>query len=142
MKKQISWINDFLKTAEANASPEVIKSIEGCGRGCAEQNGHIEGIGPLKKAAATCRTREEILAFIKSTFPFEAEDCGDGIIIRFHKEKCTCPMAPEISNPMLCHCTLGHEKAMWSELFGKPVNAEIIESFQRGGNDCVIKLII
>ena len=45
-------------------------------------------------------------------------------------------------NPMLCHCTLGHERAMWSIVFGKQINVEIIESFQRGGNDCVTKIFI
>ena len=42
---------------------------------------------------------------------------------------------------MLCNCTFGHEKAMWSSIFGKQVDAEIIDCFQRGGNDCVVKII-
>lgn len=139
-EKKISWINDVLKSAEENASPEVIKVIEGCGKGCAIQNGHIEGVAPLKEAAAACKTRADYYAFMKSTFPFDVEEADDGIIIRFHKENCTCPMAPEVASPMLCNCTLGHEKAMWSELFGKPVDVDIVESFLRGGRDCVFKL--
>lgn len=140
MENQISWINDLLKTAEENTSPEAVRMIENCGRGCAERNGHITGITPLKEAAAACKSQSDIAAFLKTTFPFDVENEEDGIIIRFHKEKCTCPMAPEVSNPMLCNCTLGHEKAMWSELFGRPVEAEIVESFQRGGKDCEFKL--
>ena len=31
---------------------------------------------------------------------------------------------------------------MWGELFGRPVAGEIVESFQRGGKDCVIKLYL
>lgn len=142
MNKQVNWINDLLKNVEKNKTPEIIKTIEGCGYGCAEQNGHITGVAPLKEAAAACRTREDIMAFMRSTFPFDVEDGCDGIIIRFHKENCTCPMAPEVKNPMLCYCTLGHEKAMWGELFGREIDAEIIESFQRGGSDCVIKLYL
>ena len=141
MENQINWINDLLKNANANPAAEVIKAIEGCGYGCALRNGHIAGMQPLKEAASLCRTHEDFVAFFRSNFPFfEAEDTGDGIILRFHKETCTCPMAPEVKNPMLCYCTLGHEKAMWGEVFGRPVDAEIIESFQRGGRDCVIKL--
>lgn len=142
MEKQISWINDLLKNAETNESPEVIRSIEGCGRGCAEQGGHIAGMQPLKEAAAACRTHKDIMNFMKATFPFDVEDSGDSILIHFHKESCTCPMAPEVKNPMLCHCTLGHEKAMWGELFGREIDGEIVESFQRGGKDCVIRLYI
>lgn len=43
---------------------------------------------------------------------------------------------------MMCECTRGHEKAMWSIFFGKPVDVEIVESFLRGGNDCVIKILV
>ena len=143
MEKQIHWINDLLKTAEESPVPEVIRSIEGCGRGCAQQSGHIGGMLPFKDEAAACKTHEDYYVFFTSKFPFfNAEDTGDGITIHFHKEKCTCPMAPDVSSPMLCHCTLGHEKAMWGELFGRPVDGEIVESFQRGGNDCVIKLYL
>ena len=142
MKKQTNWINDLLKIAEANPAKEIIEVIEGCGYGCAEQNGHIAGVAPLKEAALSCKTHDEIIAFMRSTFPFEVEDGGDSVIIHFHKEHCTCPMAPEVKNPMLCYCTLGHEKAMWGELFGREIDAEIVESFQRGGKDCVIKLYI
>lgn len=41
---------------------------------------------------------------------------------------------------MLCECTRGHEKAVWSAFFGNPVEVEIVESYSRGGNDCVIKI--
>lgn len=51
-------------------------------------------------------------------------------------------MSPEVRSPMLCNGTLGHEKAMWSIIFGKQVDAEIIDSFQRGGNDCVVKILL
>ena len=142
MENHANWINDLLKNAEKNGTPEMIKTIEGCGYGCAERNGHITSVAPLKEAAAACQTHEEIVAFMQSTFPFDTEDAGDGIIIRFHKASCTSPMAPDVNNPMLCYCTLGHEKALWGELFGRKIEAEIIESFQRGGSDCVIKLHI
>lgn len=141
MEKQIRWINDLLEAAREDICPEVIRVIEGCGKGCALEGGHIDGMQPFKEDASACKTHEDYLAFFTSKFPFfNAEDTGDGIIIRFHKEKCTCPMAPEVKNPMLCHCTLGHEKAMWGELFGRNIDAEIVESFQRGGKDCVIKI--
>ncbi len=51
-------------------------------------------------------------------------------------------MSLTVKNPMLCNCILGHEKAMWSIVFGKQVDAKIVESFLRGGKDCVIKIIV
>lgn len=140
MEKQSAWINDILTAMPENA--ETIGVLECCGRGCAIQNGHMEGMKPLKEIARACTTRAECAAFMQETFPFEVQEVSDGIIIRFHKADCTCPMAPEVTNPMLCYCTQGHEKAMWSELFGREIDAEIVESFQRGGKDCVIKLLI
>ena len=143
MEKQINWINDLLKNAENESGPEIIKVIEGCGYGCAVHSGHIEGMQPLKAEAAACKNHVERVSFMTEKFPFfNAEDTSDGIVIHFHKESCTCPMAPEVHSPMLCHCTLGHEKAMWSEVFNMKVDAEIVESFQRGGKDCAIKLYI
>ena len=129
--------------AYTDASPQVVALLEGCGRGCAEREGHIAGMAPLKEAAGACSTHAERYAFMCENFPFfDVEDAGDGIVIHFHKEACTCPMAPEVGSPILCHCTLGHEKAMWGEVFGISVEAEIVESFQRGGKDCVVKLCI
>ena len=139
MEKKLAWINDVLTAMHENE--ETIGVLEYCGRGCAIQNGHLEGVKSLQEIARSCRTRSECVAFMKETFPFDVEEVSDGILIRFHKENCTCPMAPEVSNPMLCYCTQGHEKAMWSELFGRDIDAEIVESFQRGGNDCIIKLL-
>ncbi len=70
------------------------------------------------------------------------EDVSNGIIIHYGKQSCTYPMSLTVKNPMLCNCTLGHEKAMWSIVFGKQVDAKIVESFLRGGKDCVIKIIV
>ena len=140
MEKQSVWINELLDAASEH--PEAVGIIESCGKGCAIQNGHLEGIKALRDAVSSCTTRSDYVRFMKKTFPFDVEEAADGIVIHFHKKGCTCPMAPDVSNPMLCNCTLGHEKAMWSILFGKPVDAQIVESFQRGGNDCVIKLLL
>ncbi len=35
---------------------------------------------------------------------------------------------------ILCECTRGHEKAVWSAFFGRPVEIDIVESVLRGGN--------
>jgi len=142
MLKQSEWINSLLEESEKNPVEEKVSLIESCGRSCAEQNGHLDNASELAKMAKECKTRSDYVAFMRKTFPMEVEEVSDGIIIHYGKQKCTCPMSPEVKNPMLCNCTLGHEKAMWSIVFGKQVDAEIMESFQRGGNDCVIKIFL
>lgn len=75
------------------------------------------------------------LKLVESILPVKIEEVGDGIVMRLGKKSCTCPIASTIneSKEMLCHCTCGHEKA---------VDIEIVESFLRGGTDCVIKIKI
>ena len=142
MLKQSEWINCLLTETEKNPTEDKIFQIECCGKGCAEQNGHLTSAKALTEAAKGCKNRSDYIAFMRSNFPFKVEEAPDGIIIYYGKEKCTCPMSPEVKSPMLCNCTLGHEKAMWSIVFGKRVDAEIIDSFQRGGNDCVVKILL
>ena len=142
MLKQSAWINSLLEETEKNPTEDKILQIECCGKSCAEQNGHLDAAMTMAGAASKCKNRSDYITFMRNNFPFKLEESSDGIIIYYGKEKCTCPMSPEVKSPMLCNCTLGHEKAMWSIVFGKQVDAEIIESFQRGGNDCVIKILI
>ena len=142
MLNQNSWINHLLENAEESQNVDVVRLIERCGKCCAEDSGHLEGAVGLHELMAGCNNRSEYVAIMKKTFPFEVEEANDGIIIHYKKDRCTCRMAPDVSNPMLCICTLGHEKAMWSVVFGKEIDAEIIESFQRGGKDCVVKLLV
>lgn len=87
------------------------------------------------------RNRKRSCSIKNEAGNIEAED---GIVIHLGKEKCSCPIAAAISKnaDMLCECTRGHEKTIWSTFFDKPVEVEIVESFLRGGKDCVIKIII
>ena len=142
MLNQSSWINHLLSNVEKDPTDEKISLIEQCGRCCAADSGHLEGAAGLHELMRDCKTRADYIAVMQRTFPFEVKEAADGIIIYYKKSECTCRMASEVKNPMLCNCTLGHEKAMWSIVFGKEVDAEIVESFQRGGKDCVIKLLV
>ena len=55
MEKQSVWINDLLMSMPENA--ETIGVLECCGKGCAIQNGHLEGIKSLQKNARACSTK-------------------------------------------------------------------------------------
>ena len=62
-------------------SEDKIFQIECCGKGCAEQNGHLESAKALAEAAKGCKTRSDYIAFMRSNFPFKVEEAPDGLII-------------------------------------------------------------
>ena len=110
------------------------------GRACADKNNAIDGIRQLRTAAANCQTKSDYVAFFRDKLNLQAVEADDGIILHLGKQQCTCPLFPKIQTPMLCRCTQAHEEYVWSEFFGEPVQVEIVESFQRGGKDCVIMI--
>ncbi len=79
-----------------------------------------EEIVPLKAAASNCATLADYAAFLNENMPVKITEAEDGIVIHLGKEKCSWSMASEISKNanMLCECTRGHEKYVWSVFFG------------------------
>ena len=136
------WIEDLLREVNKNPIKENIKLIESCGMACAEHRGDFEGILELKKSAKDCTTTKEYIQFLKGILPLT--EIENGFIMTLDKEKCTCPLSDEIQDngEALCYCTQGHEKAIWSKFFGKPVEVELLETKLRGGKDCIIKIIL
>ena len=143
MSKCSEWIEDMLGAVKETNDPAAVRLVECCGRGCARRKKAEEVILQLKDAASNCKTRADYAAFLNNAMPITVAEAEDGIILHLGKTECSCTMAKNLSqnSDMLCECTSGHEKAVWSALFGKPVEVEIVESFLRGGNDCVLKII-
>ena len=140
-KNFTAWIEDILTEIKQNPTPENIKLLESCGKGCAVRNKMLDGIKNLKGLASNCKTKTDYVKFLNEHIPAKFVEVEDGIIMYLQKIKCSCPMVPAVSKnaDMLCNCTNGNNKVVWSEFFGKPVETEIVESFLRGGKDCVIK---
>lgn len=138
------WIDDLLGAVKEDSSPNAIKLIESCGKGCLTRRGASEFITGLREAASNCQSRADFVEFLNGQMPMTFTQEADGIVIHMGKDKCGCKMASEISNnaDVLCNCTRGHEKAMWSTFFGRPVEVEIVETILRSGNDCVFKILV
>ena len=136
------WINDLLKEISRSGNDELKSILRGCGRACAVRRGFLSGMTALRKAASDCKTREDYVGFLQSHLPGCKVEEDDGIVIHLNKTQCGCPMHPRVHNPALCECTAGNNQATWSEFFGHDVRVEVIESFLRGGNDCVLKIFI
>lgn len=129
-----------LKAVAANQGGNAVDILKENGRRCAQCYGHIEGIRTLREAAGKCEKIADYVEFFNKTLPFKAETDGESIVIHFGKPHCTCPVASELGDSVLCNCTCGHEEAMWGEFFGRTVKAEIISSHLRGGADCIVRL--
>lgn len=111
---------------------------------CIEKNNALEGILKLKDMANNCKTKLDYINFFKNILKLDAQESEKGIIIHLNKTKCTCPIASKlnIDKSRLCDCTKEHEKYLWSQFFGKEIDVKILESFWRGGNDCVMEIIL
>ena len=138
------WIDDALGAIRNSDDQMSIEVINACGTGCATRSGADEALRKLGERVSECHTRSGYVAFMKEMFPFSIEEAEDGIILHLGKAECTCPISKGISRnaDMLCECTRSHERYTWSLFFGRPVEVEIEESILRGGDDCVIRIIV
>ena len=140
MTESTTWVKDLLNAAESNPTQDAISLIENCGRACSRRKGHAQGMEKLREAASWCKSKADYVKFLKENMLETVTEEEDGIRIPLGKTGCTCPMAKDIRSPMLCCCTQGSNKETWSIFFGRDVRVEMVETFMRGGNDCVIKI--
>ncbi len=96
----------------------------------------------LRDLAKDCKTKDDYFEFIKKTLPLKIENTDDGIILYLGKKECSCPYAKNLTKnkDKLCECTRLHEKKTWSIFFDKDIDIELVETLNRKGKDCVIKI--
>lgn len=99
-------------------SAEIITDelISQCKERCIEKNNDTEGILKLKELAKDCETKADYINFFTNTLMLNAIESERGIVLHLGKK-------------------------MWSLFFGVPIDIEILESFWRGGSDCVLEII-
>ncbi len=57
--------------------------------------------------------------------------------------KCVCPLVkPGATSGAFCACTVGWQTAAYSEIIGKAVEVELVDSILRGGRRCSFKIRI
>lgn len=63
-----------------------------------------------------------------------------------NKDFCVCPIVNSTDDkkisPMLCHCSEGFAKLMFSKVLGREVSAEVISSIMRGDRSCVYRITL
>jgi len=90
---------------------------------------------------------DKFIAFISEKWGWKIEfDKSAGILIADEsKSYCVCPMvnqAEGIGSAIMCNCSEGFAEKMFSEVFEKPVKAEVISSVLRGNASCKYKITV
>jgi len=90
---------------------------------------------------------DKFIDFISEKWGWKIEfDKTAGILIADeNKSYCVCPLvnqAESIGSAVMCNCSEGFAEKMFSEVFGKPVKAEVISSVLKGDKSCKYKVTI
>lgn len=120
---------------------EVILPYNESSEECISFFNAYEGMRQLRELAKDCHSLEDYFTFFKDVLHLDVE-IKDGLVLYLHKNECTCPMSYLIKNnkEKLCECTRLHEVKTWSVFFNKQIDIELLETINRGGSDCVIKM--
>ena len=90
---------------------------------------------------------DKFIAFISEKWGWKIEfDKSAGVLIADeNKSYCVCPMVNQderIGSAVMCNCSEGFAEKMFSEVFGKPVKAEVISSVLKGDKSCKYKITV
>lgn len=140
MVQEMKHIIEELNSAK-KVSDELIFR---CSSRCISANNAEKGIRKLKELARDCQNKDDYIDFFRNVLKLNAQESANGIVLYLGKKQCSCPIASElnIDKSKLCDCTKEHEKVLWSIFFGKQIDVVILESFWRGGQDCIIELVL
>lgn len=148
------WFNEMLtKTYEGlsqldSKSAELVlkKCSESCSRNWLSLLANSYGWDPEKS---------DLDAFLKAQEEFEKHMSngkalitkkGNTIEEEFWDGECTCPLVKKYKLikpfPNLCHCAQNSFKAIYEAGVKKPVKAEVVESYCRGGKRCLLRFEI
>lgn len=135
--KQARYINDILNTAE-NMNICMTNTMRKCGGCCLSAN----AVKIAKKLYAKSDNITEFLNLLN-----EADIGGrnlhisDGKIIAVYK-KCYCNIPKKVDNlnKNYCECSAGWYMRLFSEVFEKKVNVEIVDTIVNGASECTFEI--
>lgn len=136
------WLSDLLEGI--GSSEGCIGLLKGCGGSCARRNvlPHMSG---FKEELERGTDRAAMAEIISRHTGAECTPIENGFILTYNRGKgCDCALVTGgyVSSPVLCSCTLGFHETLWNTMFERPVAAELLESFLRGGNCCSYKITL
>lgn len=139
-EKKFAWAQEQCAFLEERFPPEDIEAVRArchCEDGkaiAARMRGYLAKTGNLSEFAQLHNQKE-------TYGRIEAVEGGLALIY----PQCYCSCVKRVDAPISrtwCLCTLGHAREMFSAVFGKPVEVQLLETVKTGGERCVIKVII
>lgn len=141
-KKKLENIEKMV--VEFNNSKEINDDlIKKSAMECYRRNKRFDDILYYRKFIKKCETKEDYIYIINNILKLDAKESKDGIIVSFHRTECICPLVKKtnVNKERFCDCMLKHDIFFISKLLNIDFDARIIETINRGGNDCVIEII-
>ena len=139
-KKKFDWAQAQCAFLEERFSPEDIEAVRSR---CHCEDGESVAArmrGYLAKAKDLAEFAE--LHNQKETYG-RLEAVEGGLLLIYPQCYCSCvKRVPEPISKTWCLCTLGNARRIFSAVFDRPVEVQLLDSVKTGGERCVIKAII
>ena len=135
--KQARYINDILNVAE-KMNIGMTNTMRKCGGYCLSAN----AVKTAKKLYAKSNNVTEFLNLLNEADigGKNLRISGDKIIAVYKKCYCNIPKKVEGLNKNYCECSAGWYMRLFSEVFEKKVNVEIIDTIVNGASECTFEI--
>ena len=153
-QKAMTWIKDLIDNIDGILDHETrIKLMHACGKSC-----YIDAFGVASNDPPSARLAENWMTYLRNA-GYEIQEGGDVTVVNYswgrdHQNPwglmikdgyCLCPIVESIPkglSPTFCSCSAGYVKEMFQRYLGKPVDVELVETLQMGGDDCRFRIKI
>ncbi|HKM34302.1 MAG TPA: DUF6144 family protein [Lachnospiraceae bacterium] len=139
IQKKYEWAKKACEFLEENCDDDTIREIrEGCicfdGKSVATKM--IQYKDKTQDIAAFAKMFNEKESFATIEWISEHE-----LLYCYPECYCSCvKRVPETLPKTWCYCTQGYAKALFRQVFGKEVEAELLESVKSGDSRCAVKI--
>jgi hypothetical protein len=150
--KRAQWVKEALTNLDKTTGNKIVDEImHGNGVNCANHN-----INVVKNALKRRARFTSLEAFIDAEIKKPAKGTtlrrdGDSLILSYLPQnfsppmRCFCGLVnglprDEILSETYCGCSLGFVETWWSQIIGKPVKAQLLESAITGSDICRFRI--
>jgi hypothetical protein len=150
--KRAQWVKAVLTNLDKTTDKKICDEImRGNGVNCANHN-----INVVKNSLKRRAKYKSLEAFVDAEIKKPAKGTtlrrdGDALILSYlpkefsHPMRCFCGLVnslprDEILSKTYCSCSLGFVETWWSQVVGKPVKAQLLESAVTGSDVCRFKI--
>ena len=139
------WINTILSQMCQLKGDKATIVLENCGRECLKSSGSLERIEKLRNDV-TDKNNIELLfnTYKKEIYQNRPNLYRENGTIYLEYQKCGCGMVTDggVTNPILCHCTVGYTKQIFETLFNRSVKVKLMKSILNGDSICKQKIAV